>query len=856
MGDRGPLSARRAPRLAGWTAGGSAVALLAAAWLAALFAPLAPGDRALANRDIALFHLPLRAAFARLAALGPPVWNPWLNGGQPLLSNPNYAAFYPPSWLALAMPPTIALNWLVIGHAALAFAGAYALVRRLGGGRPAAALAALAWSGGGAALSLVSALTLFCSIAWLPWTLAWADAALRAGRPSARLRAALAAGIALGLQMLNGEPATVAIAGLALVCLGLSAAGAAVRDGRSRTIGTSAEEPADAVTRRLAALVLVGIVVVAVALGLAAAQILPTLARLAGSARAGGLPAASAAVWSSPPARLAELAWPRFFGDPARVEEGLYFGWRANDRSYPYVPSIYPGLLLAILGLSALVRWPVPRRGAWAAAALAGAALAIGRHDPLYGFLRRAVPGLALLRYPEKFVLLLLAGLIFAGALGWQHLLAERRAGRRAAADFPLAVSLVVLAAAAALAALLAARPGAAGWLVVTRGAPHPLPQEVARGVAALHAEALAAIGSAAAVAALFALCRFGRLSERTLAILGVAVLAVDLWHYGHGLVQTLPAAAYRVPPPLARTLLAHSASGTEGAPIGRGERLYVEPQPTDEPDLVLRSGNPALSVVRTQLARLEPASGALWGLSYALDEDYDLMLTSWGRLALFVFHAEERSPELADRFLGAWNVGALALRRPAAEWIPQAQKNGVPQPARLVPNPFVLPRYRFPRRVSFHPSYASALAVARLERYDLAVAEHCVRPSVRPATVAYAAPAVLALADRGGRLLLRYRAAAPAFFVFATTYDPGWAAAVDGVERPVYPTAACQLGLELPAGEHSLDLAFREPRAGLGAAISLLTLAACAVAMARLAARARGARRPETPPGALAGSA
>src|SRR4029079_1553618 len=98
-------------------------------------------------------------------------------------SNPSYAAFYPPSWLALALPPAYALDWLVVGHAALAFAGAWCLVRRLGGGRAAAALAALAWSGGGAALSLVSALTLFCRMARLPPALGQGGAALR---PAAR----------------------------------------------------------------------------------------------------------------------------------------------------------------------------------------------------------------------------------------------------------------------------------------------------------------------------------------------------------------------------------------------------------------------------------------------------------------------------------------------------------------------------------------------------------------------------------------------------------------------------------------------------------------------------------------------
>ncbi len=97
--------------------------------------PCSSPGRALASRDIPLFHLPLRAAFRRLAAGGPPVWNPWLHGGQPVLSNPNYAAFYPPSWLVFAVPPAYALSLLVLLHAAVAFAGAWLLARRLGAGR-------------------------------------------------------------------------------------------------------------------------------------------------------------------------------------------------------------------------------------------------------------------------------------------------------------------------------------------------------------------------------------------------------------------------------------------------------------------------------------------------------------------------------------------------------------------------------------------------------------------------------------------------------------------------------------------------------------------------------------------------
>ncbi len=55
-----------------------------------------------------------------------------------------------------------------------------------------------------------------------------------------------------------------------------------------------------------------------VAAALATVQLLPTAVRLAGTSRAEGLAAAEATLWSSPPERLVETAFPRFFGDPSR----------------------------------------------------------------------------------------------------------------------------------------------------------------------------------------------------------------------------------------------------------------------------------------------------------------------------------------------------------------------------------------------------------------------------------------------------------------------------------------------------------------------------------------------------------
>jgi hypothetical protein len=777
--------------------------LLGTGWLLSFFFSLLSPGRALANRDIPLFHLPLRTAFHRLAAGGGlPVWNPWLHGGQPILSNPNYAAFYPPTWLGLAVPPAYALNLLTVLHAALAFAGAWVLARRLGAGRGAAALAALGYSGSGASLSLLSAFTLFCSMAWFPWVLAAGDAVLRpaavAGARRHWLLPALLGGGALAMQLLNGEPVTVVVSGLGLLALGVSALG------RPLTLP------------RL-------LVPVAVGTALAAVQLLPTWGRLADSPRGGGLDAAQAGTWSAPPVRLVELVFPRFFGDPAQPVEGRFFGWNLHDRDFPYVASLYPGLLLTVLGVAAIALWPVPRRPAWAFGVLAGGFLAVGRHNPLYEGLRRAVPLLGMLRFPEKFAILAIASLAFAGALGWQRLMAEREAGRRAAADFPLVLAAVLLATAGVLTGLLYGAPRAALWFIRRHGGPALSAEGAQRGLLYLRGEAWAAVLTAAAVTVLLALCRGRRLPARTLTAAAAALLAADLWHYGHGLVETLPAAEYSSPPPLA-------------AAVPPDSRLWVEPAPEGQPDWVLR-GPGAPSPVHALLARLEPGSANLWGIAYALNQDYDLMLSGWGRLAMTVIDSEWKQPDrsLAYRYLGAWNVGTLLVRKTPAEWAADLARDRAALPVRAVRNPFLLPRYRFVQQVGYHDSVGSALYLSRADLYEVHRHEHVVREGVTPREVVYPQPAQpLGLDDEGGRISLRYRAPGQAFFAVAMTYDEGWRATVDGSPVAVYPTGLSQLGVELPAGEHRLLLQYRDPRVGAGAAVSLLTLAACAALAVR----------------------
>jgi hypothetical protein len=789
-------------------------ALLGAGWLLALFAPLLSPELALANRDIHIFHLPLRTAFRWLAEIGPPVWNPWLHSGQPILSNPNYAAFYPPSWIVLAVEPSYALNLLVVFHAAVAFAGAWRLARRLGGGPGAAALAAVGYVGSGAFLPLVHAFNFLCGMAWLPWGLLLAHDLLQRDRgwrdPRGWVKPGVLLGLVLALELFCGEPVTVLVNGLALLALAIPAA-----------------------VRRPAVLARLAVPALA-ALLFAAVQLVPTLGRLADSPRQSGLEQREATAWSSPPERVIELFFPRFYGDPARQPEGLFFGWKFHDRDFPYVASLYPGLLLAVLGLSALGRWPVPRRAGWALAFAAGAFLALGRHNPLYEAVREALPVLAVIRFPEKFAVLSVAALLMAGVLGWQWLLDERDAGRRDRADLPLAFAGVLLATAAGLTALLYAMPRLAFWYVQNHGAPGLSPRGQAAAVAYLRGEGWKAVIAAAAVVLLLALCRSRRPPRRFLEAAAVALLAADLLYYGQGMVSVMPASVYREPPPLAAALLPPR------------DRIYLQPVTADEPEMVPLVGDSRTLTARAGLARLEPYAAILWGIPYGLHEDFDLMMTGWAGRAIAAVRAERDDPQRSFRLLGAWNVGHVLMRRPRGEWARDALSDPDTIPVRVVVNPYVLRRYRFVPRVTFHADQPGALAAARAEGYELKLSEHWVDPRAAGRTVTRTvAPVLLSIRDEGGRIEIHYDSEQPALFVAAVTFDEGWRATVDGAPAAVRPTALSQMGVELPAGKHRLVLVYRDPLVAIGAAVTLGALGAALFAGLWARRRARAAPAP-----------
>jgi hypothetical protein len=152
--------------------------------------------------DAAQQFVPLRTEVKRQLP-SPPLWNPWIAGGRPLLADAQAAVYSPFSLPAYVMPLQKSLAWTALLTLWAATFGMYLLGRALGMRFAGALLAGIVY---GLNLWLVAHLSYPHSGVWalLPWML-WATERL-VRRPSASSVAVLAVPVAL--QFLAGHPET------------------------------------------------------------------------------------------------------------------------------------------------------------------------------------------------------------------------------------------------------------------------------------------------------------------------------------------------------------------------------------------------------------------------------------------------------------------------------------------------------------------------------------------------------------------------------------------------------------------------------------------------------------------------
>ena len=757
-------------------------AFLSGLAVAILFSlPLVPeivGSRRLVFRDAHVTHWPWRrVAMEQLASGRAPFVNETASGGQPLLANPNAGLLYPTLLLEKVLPAASAFNLHYLLHVLWAYFGARALGSRLGLSDGGAFFGGVAYAFSGAMLSYASAFAnAGPAAAWLPWCAAAALDLARAETGRRRVAAAVATGLAFGLQLLAGEPAISLLSGTFAAAL---AAAAWLSSRRDRLLRAGRA----AVGGVLAALVGFG---VAAPLLLPLGEILPLTFRGQHlySARAFG--ASPFAPW-----QMVEWFFPRFAGDPGSLGAGAHWQFRLHEGDLIYIWSVTFGVLPLLVVLFAGMRrvfWS--RRTIFlAAGAVATLALSFGFALPFYRLLYSA-EFLRRLRYPIKFYLVATLCVALLAGFGVDAL-RRRRGGGREAALLALALALFAFAFFASGEGGLLDRlvsPHLSGLATPPEGL-LPTIRRVFRG------DAVFGVFAALLAAALV----FSRPPTRgTGHALGLATLVLAL-------PAGLPLFVSADHKDLARPPALLPALGASG-------RLYVSPPVPglSAPEAAVPPSPAGLStskLARVQMEEMIPATAAPFGVRYIFDEDPDGSYGWVNRVAGEVLTASK--PDERSRLLTAFGTRWILAER-GSTFAGFRAVTGFGVAGRhlvLHESQTAAPELRWASLAYRRASLSGALELVRSDLFrpvnDVVLPgprDEAARPVPSPAFV-------LERAVEADRALVDVDAGAPGHVLFSRTFFPEWKGRLDGSPAPVLLANGRDLAVAVPPGKHRVEI-------------------------------------------------
>jgi hypothetical protein len=740
---------------------------------------------------VQVFHPDLEWARSMVRAGHLPLWDPYVFGGWPVFASQQTAMLYPLNLLAYVMPFFASVGVTVVLKTLLAGAGAWWLCRRLHLGRPAALIAALAYSlGSYFVIWLEHPHTNIYAL--IPWLLGAIDLICKRRRIG---DAAMLAAI-VGLCMLGGHPESSVIAGLAgapfaAFCLtGPDAAGA----------------------RRRCLLLIAGAVVVGVAGGavmlVPGEQLADQAPRLARGGTA-GLPDQS----------LLSALLPDLWGRPDS-------GFEVASAPANYAErTLYIGVLPLMLALVGLYR--LRGRGQRFFVGLLAGAAVVSLHVPAVTGAIDGLPGLSFIALNRVLILVVLSLAILAG-YGLERLLEADERERRVM--FRLAAGLAVL---------------PVLWLVRHGSLLHDLPRfsdlapslwgssrtQAETGAGAVTRWALFAVGGLGVIGLLSRSLRRGRGRQTTLALaLGVGLVAVDLLALNHGYHPAVPE-AQAAPPATPSILLARAGQGS-GRTIGFNEALI----PNVSSRYLLRDprghGLPALG-------RYLALWNGLGGFGFeatrlrAGDGHVGRLLDDFGVTQL-ITRSQGSAPANAGLKLVARNRDAAVFRNSHA-----------------LPRAYVATTWQ---AVAGQAAALTATEQSTADQLRAAPVVEEADPSPAPAPAAATAAAVphggtVAFVDDGDDVVaLNVVAHADGYLVLLDSYYPGWKVTVDGRPGSIHPANEAFRGVPIRAGHHEVVFTYR-PSSIVNAA--WLSAGAWLAILAVLVA-AGIARRRRRPPGRM----
>ncbi|HET7378298.1 MAG TPA: YfhO family protein, partial [Anaerolineae bacterium] len=353
--------------------------------------------------DLASFLCPQYSFTAQSIRSGTiPLWNPNLYAGAPFLADNQAGVLYPINLLAFWLLPNFSyqvMEGLVVLHIWIAGVAMFCCLRlwpslshdngaRVGLGRGAALIGAIAFMFSDVYVTHIGNLNLIAAAAWLPL----AFGLFAHGLYRRQAGKVIGSGIIFGLALLAGhaQMSIITLLGLGLIALWQIFIAATWRD-RSRIFGLS-------------------LLMLVVAFGLTAVQLLPSIEMTRYSLRS-GLTLDEATAFSLPPTALASIFSPWLFG---RGAIDFWGPWQRVETGYL---GVVPLLLMLFAFKRKLSSW------IWlfVAMGLVGLLLALGKFTPIYS-LFHTLPIFNGLRVPARFVLLTDFSIAALAAIGFERL--------------------------------------------------------------------------------------------------------------------------------------------------------------------------------------------------------------------------------------------------------------------------------------------------------------------------------------------------------------------------------------------------------------------------------------------------
>ncbi len=785
--------------------------------------------------DVSIAYMPLRKIAQEAIQAGRlPLWAPQMACGFPVQAEGQASVFYPLSALGyLGMPYYHAYSWVVFLQCLLAAVFSALLGRRLGLGWLAATFAGLAFGFSGYFVSKVLFIAFLQIGAWLPLLLL----CLVSGLESGRWEWFVGAAAALAVSIYGGHPQIVfyeVLAALALLLWYALARGPVVWYRRwGRAIGG-------------------GIIALALAGGLGALQLLPTLAL-----------ADFAATRSTPtpellrglclkPHNLTYLVHPYLFGSYAANN---YWGQDHYYEVCGYVGGITLFLALLALGVR---RLPLRHKWYWVFLGVFGVFMALAQLNPLYEILP-AVPGFNMFRGAGRYLLLTALSLALLAGGMIQSLAGDRRrpAGRTLTwgalagllACGALVVGLygakkVIIRVLTKLVPTAGLAPGHEATYLLEKATDKW--QFLAQRLSLADPHWMAFVGGLVLAGALGLLIWRRNFNYRLAAALFLAVLAGQLYLFGRIADPTAPATFYESAPETAKVFNQLPGWGREYTDIKVEGVPFTEPPYRGWFSGELGPYFEAREVLRHNLA-------PLWGVLAAHGE-YGLVPQRQKYLlerampeSLGAATGSLAAPLQVLRMLGVRAlIGTPGLHSPWLRVLLKKPKFWMYQ----IVNP--MPRAWLPRQIIAAGSGEQALrglVRADFRPEEIGMVEGLSTPQAQE--LRGVGGTVQVIADETTSLSFEVRTPGPAFVVLNMAYNPHWQATLKGQSARLYRANYVQFGLPVPPGKSMLVLNYEPSELRQGLRISAASLAGglllvLIIPLARWGSRRWQARREE----------